>query len=442
MTGTPLLLVFTAATLAVTVAFASLRRRPIGRDLSSSLLLSTLLLAGAAGTVSWNAVRASTSVTVGDIFLVLAAASLLPKFFDGARVSRAVPLWIIVGGGTLVLAVLLSSLTNLDAEENLIVGARFILAMIIMPAIFGLAGDSFTQVRFLARTWVWSVALSSLLGVLDLFTPTDIGYRLTGAEFFGRAAGLTVHPNHLAVTVVMAMPVALALDANVRSKISRLAGWVLVLLLLLGVLVSGSRAGILVVALAGILTVVAGDSWIRRRVLLMGGVWLVGILGPALYYGQAGVLLIGLRRLLGSVSTEDSNVERIAFLRTAMRDITEAPFLGAGFARIRDAHDLYLQLWHGGGLLTFVAFLVFASGTLWWGVRTYSTSDRITPDHRLLGSFVVSMAVWLALGLVQNQVYDRYLYMPAALLLCWRSAARRAQAHAQSPVQRTRLNQH
>ena len=131
--------------------------------------------------------------------------------------------------------------------------------------------------------------------------------------------------------------------------------------------------------------------------------------------------LVALQRLTGAISIEASDIGRLDLLREAARDLTRNPLLGIGFTRVRDAHDIYVQLWHGGGLLALAAFALFSGGTLWEGARQYR-QRRAPPIPDLIVALMISLFVWLFIGLVQNAIYDRYLYLPAALIITLRAA--------------------
>jgi hypothetical protein len=268
---------------------------------------------------------------------------------------------------------------------------------------------------------------------LDFALITSIGESLTGIRFFARAGGLTVHPNHLAQTVAMAMPVALALHVHPNLG-SRVTKWFLVALLLLGTLVSGSRAGILGVAVGVLLSALLGQRATRREIMINVGTIVILFGVVVLLVADARSLLVAWQRLTGAVSAEAANRERIDLLRQAFSDLAYRPLLGVGFTKIRGAHDLYLQLWHAGGVLAVSAFGVFTLGTLGCGVNEYRQRSHAAGNVPLPVALTISMLVWLILGLVQNQVYDRYLYLPAALLLGFRSAGLRWTRPAGAPV--------
>ena len=100
-----------------------------------------------------------------------------------------------------------------------------------------------------------------------------------------------------------------------------------------------------------------------------------------------------------------------------MEGFASSPILGTGFATVRDAHDIYLQLLQAGGILALLSFIVFVAGSLLTGLHLSRSASLSKPHRTLALALIASIVTWLVAGLAQNYVYDRYLYMPFALLL-------------------------
>ena len=74
-----------------------------------------------------------------------------------------------------------------------------------------------------------------------------------------------------------------------------------------------------------------------------------------------------------------------------------------------DAHSIYLQILAAGGLLLASGMVLF-----WFGlVRAGWRLRHVDPIAMFL---VASVVVWLAVGLVENQLTDRYIYFPVAAI--------------------------
>ena len=69
--------------------------------------------------------------------------------------------------------------------------------------------------------WVLSAVVNCAVAVSDFYGVTAIGYNVTGLYWYGRAGGLTVHPNHLGLVAAMALPIALSRFVTARDRDSR-----------------------------------------------------------------------------------------------------------------------------------------------------------------------------------------------------------------------------
>ena len=92
--------------------------------------------------------------------------------------------------------------------------------------------------------------------------------------------------------------------------------------------------------------------------------------------------------------------------------------MGEGFDVVLVAHNIYLQLIQGGGVLALVGFVVFATGIM-RSTRTVTCGEllRAGIPQALLAASTAAMGTWLLYGLVGNALYDRYLYAPAGFVL-------------------------
>ena len=218
-----------------------------------------VLLAGALLAITWNGVNVTASsgssvsaLSPADLLLVPAFVFLLLHALTVDR-PLPVPRWMLVSGGLMVVAALLSAafpphfvlLPNghEGLAKHLVNLFKFEVALIVLPCVLMIAGSSSGRVRNLANCWALSAVISALVAVSDFLGVTDLSTSLTGiVAGEGREQGLTFQANHLAVASVMALPVALTWIT--RPGIQRLAGPCAASILLAGVYVSGSRTGV------------------------------------------------------------------------------------------------------------------------------------------------------------------------------------------------------
>jgi O-antigen ligase len=213
----------------------------------------------------------------------------------------------------------------------------------------------------------------------------------------------------------MALPVAVAQLARASSQRRRILYGLLSAAMAIGLLVAGSRAafGGAAVGLLFLLIVAGRD---RRRIApYVGGLIGIGLLSVAVALATH-TGFITLQRIAG-IDTGQNTDTRLAYYRGALSDFASSPIVGHGFQLIVQAHDIYLQLLQSGGLLALGAFTAYMVGTLRLGWRL--GHDPVVPAELgpLVPALSASILVWLINGLAENQLYDRYLYVPIGLLL-------------------------
>jgi hypothetical protein len=417
--------------LAILIRIASLA---FGRDLGAVQSVGALLGGAALVTITFNGLRVWLDMTVADLFLLAAGLVLLPQFLTKPQLRPAFPTWLVASGSLLLASGAISSMGE-DPFGNLVPAIRFVVTLSLAPVIFAIAAGHRRRLSLMTTLWLFSAAANGAVALSDLLGLTSIGPGLTGLELQGRAAGLTVHPNHLALACAMALPVAVHRASTTRNMSVQSVYLALAAAIALGLLASGSRAGIL----AGVTGVVLVALLQRRGrtaivLALVGGAAAILIVG-SLSSSNSDQLLTGIQRLTGGQSVGNSDATRLEYYRVAITEFASKPLAGNGFAVVRNAHDIYLQLLQAGGLVALTAFGLFALNTLWLGVRLAHEPTLPQTMQGLATALTASMAVWLLAGLAQNQVYDRFLYVPAGVLLALSVvAAQRSGAWSNEPI--------
>jgi len=298
---------------------------------------AVLSMAGAATTLSWSGLSIGGSLSVGEVvplaFLPLAIAGATDDLAYRTRrqtAALATPAVMIVG------AVLASASTPGTSLAPVWIFA--LAALTLMTSMYVLR-PSRRELNILLLGLVAGVVVSTLLGLAVLKEPS------------GRAIGLTVHPNQYSMAAVLALPLLWHLTRD--RVLPRLVAGAGALVMVGGVLQSGSRSGLL--ALAVVLLV-----WSYRE----AGFYLTfGVLaaGALVLVGANAVLGLtdtpALARLLSSSETADSDAGRIALLTHELSAILDGNYiLGIGFGAGRMPHNLVLLVWGGFGLLGLVFF--------------------------------------------------------------------------------------
>lgn len=371
--------------------------------------------------VTCNALRASENVTYGDIPLAVGAVLLLGVWLRSGHRRGVVPLGFLVGGFLLLVTGLVSSLPAENAD-SLVPSLRFSLTALGVPLIIMFAASTPRRVGWLVDAWLLAAAVNAAAGALDLLGVTHIGGSLTDVDFAGaldRATGLTGHPNHLGLVTAMALPIAIArLGLPGLRGLSALA---VVPLLVVGVFASGSR-GALLAAAGGVVIffVFAIQARLARTtaLLLLGATALAFVILLSVVGNNELTGSVAFERLAGGSGAAESDIVRRQTLEASIDEAGDDLIVGQGFAVVRTAHNIYLQVLQAGGLLALAGFAALTAAIV---RRARQLARPIATSPRWLTALAAgsgaSVCVWLLFGMVGNAVYDRYLYIPAGVVL-------------------------
>ncbi len=380
-----------------------------------------------------NALRVSHSLSFGDPLLVLAGGFVALRYLCLGLPRGAVPVWLPVSFAAILVAGLVAAFRG-NTGANLLPMVEFAGTLFALPVIALVLIDTPRRLEIVVEGWLFAASISALAGAADLALHLHIGLDLTGLDFVTythRATGLTLHPNHLGLVSAMALPVALVRairpvspGAGLGSTLRNL-GYVLAFAV--GILVSGSRVGLIGAGAALVAIPLLQDSRRRAGPLLALPILIVGLLGLVVLDSRlaASLGIVTGSRLTGAAAgTSISNDYRIRAYTAGLRQVAHNPIVGEGFNVARVAHDIYIQLLQAGGIIALGAFLLVVTGAF----RVRREIDRRpqrVPSSDLAVAFNAALVAWLVNGVLQNQLYDRYLYIPLGLLLALREMNRK-----------------
>lgn len=398
--------------------------------------IAAVLVALGVVAVTWNGVRGPGQISPFDILFGAAFAALGFSSLRGGRL-RVLPGWLLLAGVGLLAAALLAELFVPDppaqsraasqafldqtgqegaTDSDIVMLGKLELGLVAVPVLIGAVTASSRRARLVADLWLLSAVVSAGVASLDLLLATRIGELATGLPFVeGRPSGLAIHSNHLALASAMALPLALT-HAIAAQRVQRVLASAASVVLLVGILASGSRANLLGAVLAVALT------WLflrgtRAKVAVGVVAGLMLILVGSMVVSAEGYKVVTLERLAGEGGAIESNSRRQYMLEVSLSAVMAHGVTGVGFATARDAHNLYLQMLQAGGIVALVAFTVFACGAVRLGWRLSRDSRAPPAAARLATALTVSLLVWLITGLLQNAVNDRYIFVPFGVLL-------------------------
>jgi O-antigen ligase len=381
----------------------------------SALVVSTLALS--AFLTPMNAFRLTNFMNVSDAFLLVAALIVIVRDLAAPTRSRYpdfIPVFtsliIVVFGG--LLATVLSQ-RYVQGAPGLI---RFAVSTLAIVALIAMWAPGRREVR----TVVWAyVAGAALSAAVALVAGTTL--------YAGRAVGLANHPNHLGMVSMFACGGAIGLAMTSRAAV-RLVALSFSAMLVLGIVISGSRGALLGSAVTFIVVTVSMRNWRVLRLAAVVGIFMV--LG-----GAFGVLHLpndnAVDRLLNEdPRTQASNIERRAAVAESVAQIRAHPITGAGFEYAQSAHSIYLQMWAAAGVIGLFGFFRLYHSVIRLLLRYPSTDPLRTV---MLATFVG----YLTAGVVLNILWDRYVWLFLGLSLglffsSHRPTAENAAAHATS----------
>jgi len=449
-------------------------------------------LLGAFFFIPLNGLGSLGGLPIGDLFLLSAALAAVAVCLLGWRLPP-IPAWLALGAILLALGFLASEtlsgvepgdLDFLNFDPRTSASGYFIrllVAAFVLPIVAAILAPEWPSIRLLVIAWIAGVTLSCLMAWIDATFGSRLQVYLAAEpesvqwnSFMAavpRSVGLTNHPNTLALTAVLVFPMVTAFIRDQKSFLHLLP---ILCLLIVAVLLSGSRAGLLglIVAVAGSVILVRpfrtavfagglreavtrGATLVLILVVLIGGILVDGrtsfaTLGPPLGTGVSKIkrlipngsslstqhALVGGYSLSASLSVferlspsnesvADSNTTRRAYLSNSTYLIEKRGLTGAGFELIEYSHIVYLQLLIAGGALAFLGFLTLLAGFLRQGIRLRRADSPVyTP---IAAGLLASLTAYLAVSFVGNQITDRYIFFSMALILAGSVAARQAQ---------------
>lgn len=402
---------------------------PHDRDARGAVTKIALALTyAAAAATAWNGWKFG-GLRLGDMLIALALMTYFVS--DLGRPIPKLPGWVWQFGAIIILITAAHALVPTDPnylhhrlvingsfaipggqelESNGTVGIKFLVPVIGMPLMFGYAymHDKRAILRS-AYGFAIGASISAMVGVTDLLLHTNISLKITHLPAINnRAPGLTLHPNFLAMTCVLALPIMLwqLFSPSRRTRVVA-AGFIVVLLM--GLYVSGSRAGAAVgpgVMLLSVAIMPRYRRFLPSIALLVGGiVAALFVLDP-----KIGHALLQSVRLSGNTGSADgSDQARAIIFKQGVADFQHSPLDGVGLQVAEEAHNVYLQALAAGGVILLAGYLIFVFSGIFKAIRQL----RFDPLAYPLFASAVGGAVFVV---VQAALTDRIAYMALALI--------------------------
>ena len=241
----------------------------------------------------------------------------------------------------------------------------------------------------------------------------------------GRVAGPVGDPNFWAQALLIAVPLAVWLARTAAGRRARWAWWAAAGLVLVCLLETGSRGGLLgLTAAAAILMWVEGGR-VRRALWVLPLILAVGVLAS----GTAG-RFSQLQGVIHPYSAQDTSLKgRFSENLAALHMLQDHPLTGVGpggfpaeyltYARPlglddrteqRRPHDSYLEAGAEMGVPGFVVFAALMGAGALAIRRAWRAATRL-PDRRLAGAVGAALAAYALTAVFLHQGYPDYLWL-------------------------------
>jgi O-antigen/teichoic acid export membrane protein/O-antigen ligase len=388
--------------------------------------------------VGFIVLRPGAGITGSDLLFLgalgLAALTLIYRRLPAPVYSGAVMVLgvaIFAGGG------LVSSFGAPSPLESVTVVIRVVYLTVIWFWLGALLLRTRRHLRVAIACWVASAAF----GGLGAIAQTLFGDVIPGAEVhFGRVSGFTYNVNDLGgLCAVAAVPAAL-LVSRARTAAGRLASVTAMLLVVAGLLLSGSVSGVLAATVAGIAWMAVTSRRARVVVPLLAAVLVLSVFaaGENRYYQSP------LERL--SISSQRSGTAdstlylRIDAYKAAWEEIQSSPIVGVGLARKAPntktglgVHNMFLATWFQAGLFGLLGMVIVVGFALAMGWQAV-VNARGPEDRATSRALFAAMLAFLFFGQAQEVLFQRYGWVSIALMAALRGRQLREEATQRAPV--------
>ena len=378
--------------------------------------LARFLYYGGLLSVGQLTIRPAFSVNLSDYLFFAALVVAFPSLFSQRLGDGYLPRGVLCGSYLFCLGALLSTFASPQPVLTLLWTVRFAYVTVAWFWLGTVVLRRSDQVRTAVVCWVVSLAISGAGAVAQLFWGDVIPG--TGG-FSGRMTGFTQHPNFLGASAAVAFIAAIWLaTSSPRSMPFPFAGVVAVALVATGIVLSGSVGGLIAatVAAATYLTL----SRPSLRVILLAAVIAATALAVIQLQIREGAPT-PLQRVEQVRQGGGSMSSRLDAYRVAIPRIESNPLIGDGIGSV---HNSLLGVWYRGGLLALLGLLlVFASLIVTaLDARRRAVDGR---DRLLCAALLACLLAYLAYDMGAPAIFERYGWVPAALVLAVRAQQRR-----------------
>lgn len=331
-------------------------------------------------------------LTPTDLLLALGIALLIPTLL-----TRSVrpPGTYLIGAAAIFVTGWLATAVSSDALTSALEFVQWLVLIVGLVCVVALWQPTAVVVSLLLGSYVAGHLASVVVAFAD--GPLEGG---------NRYVGLTHHPNALAEAGLMAVAALLYLFYLRRQLWYRLLVLGSAALCVQSVLMSGSRAALLVVAALVVMIPLVERSVLKGFVMALGGALLICALPAVMAASSDGSAL---DRLAGTQDSAGSDRIREEATEKGLEEFLASPVIGNGFAHVVDVHNVVVAVAMATGIIGLVGFFFVL----------YSLTRPLFGPHPLRR---LCYPAWAYVGLMAAvPVLDnRTLWLPVSLsAVCW-----------------------
>ncbi len=381
--------------------------------------------------------RAGGQVTLSDVLFGFSFIfACLELTFRRWAVPIRLPSAFLLGVALFSLGGIISTFEAVEPLKSFAVIVRLIVLTFLWFWLGTLLLNRLEHVVRAMNLWVLTAAICGSAAVVQVL----VGDVIPGSTvLYGRATGLTTHPNDLGGLTSIAFVPALVLASRHGIRLRRRAlSYLFVLLVAAGLVLSGSVGALLA-------AVVATFVWLTFQRISLNSVLVISAVGLCVVATMGVQTMRGAPTPLqrfdkvtasGNTSGSGSLGDRISTYRIAVREIKEHPFVGVGLDLVsitrpsglvsyaNDVHNIVIGTWYKTGLIglagMFIALLaVFRTA---WATMSSARSQN---EEMIAVGLLSAVVAFVVFSMSEPVLYSRFGWIPAALVFGLRAVQER-----------------
>lgn len=321
-----------------------------------------------------------------DAFVIIGVIHLLPTF-----VGNKLKLPTVYLSGLLIMSVM--SLVSVIVTGDLLINAFYAVQWLFFIGVLPILVAWWRPELKAINLMLWSYLGGHLISTAYAF--------VEGPIHAGRYDGLTHHPNAFGLAGLTSIVIVLYFVPIYRGFFVRVVLLGFVATSLLSIVISGSRASIIVLVVIVLLvplverSAVTGFAWVGLGALgVLSIPYIIDIFGEESAIG----------RLAGSGTASASDAVRTEGLKVGFDRLWSSPIVGSGFNKVEEFHNVFLEAAIAVGFIGLIGYLMVL----------YKLARPLFSAHPLRR---LSYMVWVYMGVGPTfpGLWDRTVWVPASL---------------------------